>query len=383
VFGSVSTSALACVIALGVLCWTWLGYPAVVWLLSRVRPRDPDIVSDALPTVTAVLATRDDVESIVARVMDFLAADYPADRLSVVVGVDGAAAESLDAIRAATDSTRVTIVRADAGVGKVAGLNAAVRAATGEVLVFSDTQQRFATDAIRRLVSQLVADPRLGAVGGALQLPGDLPGATGRSPVEWYWALERRLRAAEARIHSCVGVSGSIYATLRSTWEPMPPQLILDDVWLPMRLVLRGKRIGYDLKAKAWDSRSTTSAAEKVRKVRTLTGNFQLMAWMPGVLVPFRNPIFVQFVSHKLLRLLTPWLLLLLLYGAAGMLLSRIGSDAMLVLVSILAALAVVVLLWPATRGKLFRALAWGWSLQAALVEATMNGVRGRWDVWR
>jgi cellulose synthase/poly-beta-1,6-N-acetylglucosamine synthase-like glycosyltransferase len=378
-----STSALACVIAFSVLCWTWLGYPTVVWLLSRARRSDPDIIAEALPTVTAVLASRDDVESIVARVADFLAADYPADRLTVVVGVDGAAAESLDAIRALIDSTRVTIVRADAGVGKVAGLNAAVRAATGDVLVFSDTQQRFAMDAIRRLVSQLVADERLGAVGGALQLPGDLPGTTRRSPVEWYWALERRLRAAEARIHSCVGVSGSIYAMLRSTWEPMPPQLILDDVWLPMRLVLGGKRIGYDLNAKAWDSRRTTSAMEKVRKIRTLTGNFQLMAWMPGVLVPFRNPIWVQFISHKVLRLMTPWLLLLFAVGLSGALLERIGSTAMLRVLGALGIASLLVLVWPTTRTKVVRAVEWGWSLQLALVEAMINGMRGRWDVWR
>jgi hypothetical protein len=76
-------------------------------------------------------------------------------------------------------------------------------------------------------------------------------------------------------------------------------------------------------------------------------------------------------------------LLLLLLYGAAGMLLDRIGTDAMLVLVSVLAGLSILVLLWPSTRDKLLRALSWGWSLQVALVEATMNGVRGRWDVWR
>lgn len=377
-----SASATASAIAVSILGWTWFGYPLIIWLVSRLRAERALAAPTHWPTVTAILATRDGVDVIASRVADFLAADYPADRLDVVVGVDQASEETLASIRAACDPARVTVVAADVGGGKVAGLNAAVRAARGDVLVFSDAQQSFATDAITVLVSRLLSDDRLGAVGGALQLPGDLPGAQGRSPVEWYWAMERQLRAAEARVHSCVGLSGSIYASWRAAWEPMPTQLILDDVWLPMRVVMRGKRVGYDLRAKAWDARRTTSAAEKVRKVRTLTGNFQLMAWLPGVLVPFRNPIWLQFISHKLLRLLTPWLLMLLAVGLTGMVLGRVERESMLTVVAVVGTLAALVLVWPATRSRILGLVAWAWSLQVALVEATMNGVRGRWNVW-
>ena len=193
-------------ISFGVLCWTWLLYPIVVWLLSRLRPAPVVVPPDAWPRVTAVLATRDDVATIAARVNDFFHADYPADRLQVVVGVDAATPAMLETIRAACGARDVIVVASDAAGGKAAGLNAAVREATGEVLVFSDSQQRFAPDAVAVLVSRLTADARLAAVGGALQLPGDMPGAHGRSPVEWYWAMERQLRAAEARLHSTVGL---------------------------------------------------------------------------------------------------------------------------------------------------------------------------------
>ncbi len=377
-----SVSATASAFAFSILGWTWIGYPLVIWIMSRLRTdRTPGEPAE-WPAVTAILATRDGVGVIAPRVADFLAADYPADRLTVVVGVDQGTPDTLAAIRAQCDAARVTVVAADDGGGKVAGLNAAVRAATGEILVFSDAQQSFAPDAIRIMVARLLSDVRLAAVGGALQLPGDLAGAQGRSPVEWYWAMERELRAAEARVHSSVGLSGSIYAAWRAAWEPMPAHLILDDVWLPMRLVLRGQRVGYDLRAKAWDARRTTSAAEKVRKVRTLTGNFQLMAWLPGVLVPFRNPIWLQFVSHKLLRLLTPWLLMLLAFGLSGQVLGGMTQDSMPMLVAVVGTLAVLVLVWPKTRTRIVGLAAWVWSLQVALVEATLNGVRGRWNVW-
>lgn len=371
------------VFAFCVLAWTWLVYPLIVWIVARVLPTPELTVVRELPTVTAVLATRDEVSTIVARVEDFLRADYPRELLDVVVGLDDATPERVEAIRAACDASRVQVVSADEGGGKAAGLNAAVRKAGGQVLVFSDSQQRFAEDAISVLVRRLSSDVRLAAVGGALQLPGDRPGAARRSPVEWYWVMERQLRAAEARVHSSVGVSGSIYALWRGAWAPMPSQLILDDVWLPMRLVLEGRRIGYDLDAIAWDARSTTASVEKTRKVRTLTGNFQLMAWLPSVLVPFRNPIWVQFISHKVLRLFTPWLLLVALVGAASFIMQALPAALLPWVLLGGAGLATAVLALPSTRTKAVRGARWGWSLQLAIVEATLNGVRGRWNVWQ
>lgn len=370
-------------IAFAVLCWTWLVYPATIWLLSRLFPAARISAPAQWPTVTAVLATRDDADTIVARIDDFLQAEYPPGLLSVTVGIDAAGPELLSAIRARCADRPVQVLASDAVGGKGAGLNAAVRAASGDILVFSDSQQRFAPDAISVMVSRLVADTRLAAVGGALQLPGDRPESGGRSPVEWYWALERQLRAAEARVHSTVGLSGSIYAMWRREWLPMPDQLILDDVWLPMRLVLQGRRVGYELTATAWDARSTTAAQEKVRKVRTLTGNFQLMAWLPSLLVPIRNPIWLQFVSHKVLRLLTPWLVLALLLGGAGVVLALVPAPMLPVLLTTMAAAAAAVLVTPKTRAITVRAASWGWSLQTAVVEATVNGLRGRWNVWR
>jgi cellulose synthase/poly-beta-1,6-N-acetylglucosamine synthase-like glycosyltransferase len=369
--------------AVVVLSWTWLVYPALVFILSRAVQPPRRVTPERWPSVTAVLATRDDVATVIARVEDFLTADYPAHLLQVVVGVDGATEDSLSRIRSQIFIPKVVVVAADSGGGKAMGLNAAIREATGEVLVFSDSQQRFAPDAIRLMVSRLLGDSRLAVVGGALQLPGDREEGGRRSPIEWYWRIERELRSAEAKVHSSVGVSGSIYSMWRSLWAPMPQHLILDDVWLPMRLVLAGRRVGYELDAKAWDSRSTSASEEKVRKVRTLTGNFQLVAWLPALILPFRNPIWLQFVSHKLLRLTTPWMILLLLVGGVGVTSKRVPASMLPTLLSVLAVAISLVVITPKLRAALRRGVQWGWSLQAAVVRATYNGLLGRWDVWQ
>jgi hypothetical protein len=119
--------------------------------------------------------------------------------------------------------------------------------------------------------------------------------------------------------------------------------------------------------------------------VRTLTGVLQLCAWLPDVLVPWRNPIWLQFVFHKLLRLLTPYIALLFALGVAGVavgFLAALGPRP----VGVLAGVVVLVALLPPVRPLLRRVrglLTWGVALQAAAVTALANGLRGRWDVWR
>ncbi len=371
--------AVAC---LALLVWTWAGYPLLIALLARLRPARAWALPADAPLVSVVVATRDDAAAVDARVRDLFAGTWPADRLDVVVAVDAGTPADRRAGLAALERQGVVVLEGDAPAGKATALNAGVRAARGAVLVFTDVQQRFAPDAIARLVAALAADPRTPIVGGALQLPGDAPGAS-RSPVEWYWHFERLLRAHEARLHSTIGVSGSIYAMRREAWAPLPAQLILDDVFVPMRAVLAGSRVGYDLAAHAWDVRRTSAEQERGRKVRTLTGNFQLVAWLPGLLLPWRNPVWAQFVCHKLLRLLTPWLVLGTAVGAGAWFVGLLpGELVMPVLGAFVAAVAVAMMvpkIGPRVRGL----VRWGWSLQVAVVQATANGVRGRWDVWR
>ncbi len=362
----------------GLLLLIWAVYPVVVHGVAALRRPSgaPGTVDPHnWPDVTVVVATREDAGLVNARVRDALAADYPADRLSVVVALDHEARTEPAEIDAA--GGRVVVVRGEAPGGKAAALNAGVEAAAGEILVFSDTHQRFDPGALRLLVRMLEGN-RFGAVSGQLELAD----AGRRSLVEQYWRFERRLRRDEARIHSAIGVSGSIYAMRRALWSPLPAGLILDDLYVPMRLILDGYRVGFTEAAKAFDSRRTRAGQEFRRKVRTLTGNFQLCAWLPAMLLPWRNPVWPQFMLHKVLRLLTPWLVIAFVIGVVGLMLSAWGWMAVRVAAALMAAglIAAEVL---GVRKLVLGYLRWFVVMQAAIAVATMNGVAGRWNVWR
>src|SRR5690606_8233432 len=197
---SMSVALLIAGIAALLLLGTWVLYPLSALALARVRPRAARAIRGWEPRVTVILATREAPEAVLSRVADCLAADYPAEKLDVVIGLerDGATQP------ADVEGPRVSAVRGDSSGGKASNLNAAVREATGEILVFADTYQRFDPGTIRLLVESL-GDDRFGAVSGALMLPGEQEGLL--TLVERYWQMERVLREAEAIASSTVGVT--------------------------------------------------------------------------------------------------------------------------------------------------------------------------------
>jgi cellulose synthase/poly-beta-1,6-N-acetylglucosamine synthase-like glycosyltransferase len=358
----------------GGLALSWAIYPVVIHGLAALARKAGPAAPAPAPTVTVVVATREDSGVVAARIANLLASDYPAELLSVVVALDWAS--GLQPHEPSVHDSRVRIIVGDQPGGKAASLNAAVREATGDLLVFTDSHQQFAPDSISALVAAL-ADARFGAVSGQLELPE----GKRRSLLEHYWRFERRLRRDEAKLHSAVGVSGSIYAMRRALWRPLPAGLILDDLYVPMRLVLEGHRVGFTPAAKAYDSRRSQVETEFHRKVRTLTGNFQLCAWMPGVLLPWRNPVWLQFVLHKLFRLLTPWLAMLFLLAIAILGWSAWG-PVVLLLAAGGALLVWLLALLLGMSGRLTAYLRWFGTMQAAIAVATVNGLTGRWNVW-
>ncbi len=295
-------------LSLAVVVYVYVGYPLVAALWSRLARR-PVARGSWEPTVSLVIAARNEHDTIAPKIDNCRHLDYPPEKLEIVVSLDGPT-DGTDRVARECAGGRVCVVGSTRHQGKAAALNRAVEASHGEVLVFCDARQQVEPAALRELLADL-ADPAVGAVTGELVLLDD-EGRQAADGVGLYWRYEKALRAMESRIHSTVGATGALYAIRRELFRPVPESAILDDVIVPMGAVLAGRRTVYEPRARVLD-RVCPPEDEFRRKVRTLAGNFQLLALEPDLLVPWRNPIFVQFVSHKLGRLLAPHFLLLLL----------------------------------------------------------------------
>lgn len=291
-------------IAMALVAYAYALYPLLASALARLLGRTPR--SEAItPPVTVIVAAHNEAPRIGARVRDILDQEYPAESLHVVVVDDG----SDDGTAAAADigDPRVRVVPLTPNAGKAAALNAGVVAATTELVAFTDARQRFAPGALRMLVEPF-ADPEVGTVSGELVIQSQTPGRA--ADIGMYWRIEKHLRESEARLGWLHGVSGAIHAMRRELVPQLPAGLILDDMYLPLATQFAGKWVWMARDAVALDTASANESEEFRRKVRTLAGNWQLIAKLPRLLNPFTNPVFFAFVSHKLSRLLAPWALL-------------------------------------------------------------------------
>jgi len=359
------------------LAYPYVGYP--LWLALRLLVAPRRAVQEGVgpaPSVSVVLAVRNEAGRIASRIENLLAQHYADAPLDIWVVSDGST-DGTDEVVAGIARERLAVhLIPNPAAGKAAAINAAVERARGEILVFADARQEFAPDAIRRLV-ETSRDPGVGAVSGRLTLR--RRGAGTRLGVEEYWRLESWIRRAEGELGSVVGVTGAVWAARRAPFPRLPPGTLLDDVYAPMRLALDGWRVAYAPDAVAYDLESATPREEFRRKVRTLTGNYQLLRLLPDLLRPGRNPLFFRFVSHKLARLASPLCLVAVL--GASLFLDGPVYRAALALQALFYGCAVLGLVSArARRHAVARVPGAFLLLNAAAAAAFGNWVRGRLD---
>ena len=302
-------TCLACVL------YAYAGYPVLLALWARWRRR-PEPQRRRFAGSVSIVLTAHNEEANLARRLDELAGLLEAAEVEreIIVVSDGST-DTTAAIARAFSRGRVRVVELETNVGKAVALSAGCAVAAHDVLVFADARQTWSPTALDRLLENF-ADPQVGAVSGDLIIessPGVMAG------IGLYWRFEKWLRKQESRLHSTVGVTGAISAVRRTLFRPIPPGTLLDDVYWPLRVVQQGYRVMHDNRAHAYDRFPEKARDEFRRKVRTLSGNFQLLTRLPSALLPWRNPVWLQWLSHKLLRLLVPWALLAMLAISAVM----------------------------------------------------------------
>lgn len=293
--------------AAGIL-YTYAGYPVFLRLFGTKKPIAQGPFT---PTVSIILAAKNEALNLPRKLASLRALHYPSELLQIVIASDGSTDGTEQLLR---DTPDVVPILLQPSVGKAEAVNQAVRRATGEVLVCLDVRQSLDPDAVQQLV-RCFADPGVGAVSGELLLE-DVTGAPSADGLGIYWKIEKLTRRLESATGSVVGVTGAIYAIRRELFQPIPQGTLLDDVLIPMQVARAGKRVIFHSGAVARDRIFADRGKEFGRKVRTLTGNYQMLQLAPWLLSP-ANPLLLRLISHKLLRLVVPLLLVLLLLSSA------------------------------------------------------------------
>ncbi len=293
-------------LCLALISYAYFGYAVWLWLCVCMSRR-PIRKEPLTPSVSIIIAARNEEANLPVKLKNLRLLDYPPELLQIVIASDGSTDRTADILR--DQAAGIVAVILDESNGKARALNEAVKRATGEIVVFLDARQIVESSAIRELTA-CFADPDVGAVSGELLL--ESPEGKPEDGLGIYWKIEKIVRKFESASGSVVGVTGAIYAIRRELYTEIPAGTILDDVFVPMNVARAGKRVVFEPSAIARDRLFSAKGKEFSRKVRTLTGNYQLLRLAPWMFSP-ANPLLFRFASHKLLRLLVPLLLLLML----------------------------------------------------------------------
>jgi len=291
--------------SIGLVVYCYFGYPTFIYLIARIWNRRVD-KKEYAPTVSVVLSVYNEEEVIEQKIHNLLTMDYPNKQIEFLIGSDGSTDRTNEMIKGFKDP-RIQLIEEDQRRGKMATINMLVGHSQAEVILFTDARQIFAKDAIKKLVMNL-ADPKVGCVSGEL-IFSQKRGGTAKG-INLYWDYEKFVRTQESRIHSMLGATGAIYAIKRALFTPIPENLILDDMYVPLHIVKRGFRAVVEDQAKAFDEVADSPREEHRRKTRTLYGNYQIFGQFLDMFIPIHSPVALQFFSHKLLRVLVPFILI-------------------------------------------------------------------------
>lgn len=317
-------------ICLLILAYIFAGYPLGILSLSRLLPRRICKLPFT-PTVTVVMVVHDGAALIQMKLANLLELDYPGECLDIVVVCDGCRDDTAACCRQFT-GLRIQVLEFAERRGNAACLNDAVLSTVGELLLMTDVHQQLDNQALRELVANL-SDPGVGAVSGELRLrDANMGFAQG---MDAYLRYETMICKSESRAGSTIVTTGAPYAIRRDLFQPLPPGTVRDDVLVSMNVVAAGYRVILEPLALAWDCSPQDLAVERRRGIRLLAGSYQLVQLAPWLLTPWRNAIWGRFVSHMTLRLLAPWLLLILgICSAALAMHHRVCALTLLLLVA-------------------------------------------------
>jgi cellulose synthase/poly-beta-1,6-N-acetylglucosamine synthase-like glycosyltransferase len=300
---------LACWICLSAVGFAYLGYPLVVFVLSRLfgrRPCPPIVSDDNLPTVSLLIAAFNEELDIEGRVLNALALKYPAGKLEIAIASDGSTDRTNEIVRRYC-SQGVKLFDYENNRGKATVLNHSVPQLRGEIIVLSDANTHMAADAALRLASWF-RNRDVGVVCGRLVLTDP---RTGQNVDSIYWKYETFLKKCESRLGALLGSNGAIYAIRKRLFPVVRPGTLIDDFVIPLEAKRQsGCRIVYDARAVACEETPATIRDEFRRRVRIGAGGFQSIGMLWRLLSPAHGWVALSFFFHKILRWACPFLLI-------------------------------------------------------------------------
>ena len=285
------------------IIYTYIGYPLLIALIAKLIPFQSRTSGISDPSITLLITAYNEEAVIKKKIENSLRLDYPRDRLQIIVAADGSSDRTPEIV-GKFHERGVELTHTSLRDGKLAAINRAIAQARGDIVIFSDANNMYDPDAVRKLIAPF-SDPTVGATTGAkliIQDGSELSGAEGI-----YWQYESWIKTNETILGTCTSSVGEILAIRRELYNPPPIHIINDDYYIVLDLIKRGLRVFYVPEARSFEYISATARDEMVLRTRMNTGKYQAI-FMSYRLLPFNRPVLLwQIISHKYFRAFLPF----------------------------------------------------------------------------
>lgn len=310
------------------LTYVYVGYPLLLFIMSRLRPRE--VKRRAFESSVSVIVTAYNEErDLAAKLENTLALDYPRELMEIIVASDSST-DRTDEIAQSFADRGVRLVRQLRRLGKTAAQNMAVAEARGEIILFSDATSLYEPDVLRVMMPSF-ADATVGCVAGRLIYVDPAESRVGRG-ARSYWSYETFLKRHESRIRSLIGVSGCLYAVRRSAYVPLYHEACSDFI-IATKMVEQNLRAVYEPAAVCTEETNRQTGKELKMRVRVIAQTFTDLWRHRAMMNPFRSGFYgVQLLSHKVMRYAVPFFLVAIL--ATSGILARYSTLYLMVFVS-------------------------------------------------
>jgi biofilm PGA synthesis N-glycosyltransferase PgaC len=295
--------------------YTYIGYGILLRLLLGIKRWGTKnnylerIDPNNLPNVTLLVAAYNEADCIAQKIHNSLSLDYPTERIKLLFVTDGSDDETPNIV---SQYPQIQLLHTPARSGKIAAVHRSMAYVTTPYVVFTDANTLLNPDAIQQIVRHY-NNPKVGAVAGEKRVQSEVADSASGAGEGFYWRYESTLKKWDSELYSVVGAAGELFSIRTNLYEAVPPDTIIEDFYMTLRIAQQGYRVIYEPLACATELPSASSGEELKRKIRIAAGGWQAISRLLPLLNVFKYGVLsFQYISHRVLRwTITPLALLL------------------------------------------------------------------------
>ena len=292
--------------------YTYAGYGLVLYLLIRLKRRNTKAsvlssdtqVDNYQPGVTFIVAAYNEETYIEDKIANSLAFDYPKDKIEYFFVTDGSDDNTPELIRNydLPEGIKLRVFHKDERKGKIAAVHRIMEFVETPIVVFTDANTMVNKEAVQNIVRHY-ADPKVGAVAGEKRIMVNDRDAANAAGEGFYWKYESALKKWDSELYSVVGAAGELFSIRTGLYQAVPPDTIIEDFYMTLRIAQNGYRVVYEPEAYALEGPSASVQEELKRKIRIAAGGIQSILRLKPLLNIFKyGTLSFQYISHRVLR---------------------------------------------------------------------------------